>query len=207
MWEHLMAFCLANTKTYSITYNSQFYFYPKRILEGFFGCYWRRSCNSRSLKGLYRAVTNRLGLQQVYESSRRNLMHFLFIQTRVVVGERVGSLQVFLWILHTPYAIYAALNGNFLVCSIRLDFQLHCHDLFQLFFDKRGTILQQQLEISKSCSILYFLCFEIVSQHLLWGFPLKCSIAIRTSKIFLFCISNLIFVQRDCSTGCFQSST
>ena len=147
-------------------------------------------------------------------------MHFLFIQTRVVVGERVGSLQVFLWILHTPYAIYAALNGNFLVCSIRLDFQLHCHDLFQLFFDKstvttyfscffdkKGTILQQQLEISKSSSILYFLCFEIVSQHLLWGFPLKCSIAIQTSNIFLFCISNLIFVQRDCSTGCFQSST
>ena len=97
---------------------------------------------------------------------------------------------------------------------------MHCHDLFQLFFDKstvttffscffdkKGTILQQQLEISKSSSILYFLCFEIVSQHLLWGFPLKCSIAIRTSKIFLFCISNLIFVQRDCSTGCFQSST
>ena len=170
MWEHLMAFCLANAKTYSITYNSQFYFYPKGFLEGFVGCYEWRTCNSRILKGLYDAVTNRLGQQQAYESSRRNLMHFLIKQIRVMVGERVGSLQVYLWILHTPYASYAALNGNFLVCCICLDFQLHCHDLFQLFFYKRGTILQQQLKDSKSSRILYFLYFEIVSQHLLWGF-------------------------------------
>jgi len=133
-------------------------------------------------------------------------MHLRFLQTRVVVGERVGSLQVFLWIMHAICYLRSS-PWEFLVCSIRLDFQLHCHELLQLFFDKRGTILQQQHEISKSSSILYFLFFEIVSQHLLWGFPLKCSIDIRTSKIFLFCISNLIFVQGDCSTGCFQCST
>jgi hypothetical protein len=39
------------------------------------------------------------------------------------------------------------------------------------------------------------------------GFPLKCSIDTRTSKIFLFCTANLIFVQGDCSIGCFQGST
>ena len=166
MWEHLMAFCLANTLTYSIIYNSQFYSYTKGFFEGFYGCYGKRSCNSQILKGLYHAVTNRLGLQQVYESSRRNLMHLCFLQTRVVVGERVGSLQVFLWIMHAICYLRSS-PWEFLVCSIRLDFQLHCHELLQLFFDKRGTILQQQLEISKSSSILCFLFFEIVSQHLL----------------------------------------
>ena len=84
---------------------------------------------------------------------------------------------------------------------------MHCHVLFQLFFYERGTILQQQLEVSKSSSILYFLYFEIISQHLLLGFPLKCSIDIRTSKNFLFCTANLILVQGDCSIGCFQGST
>ena len=145
----------------------------KGIVEGILGCYERRTCNSRISKGLYRAVTNCLGLQQVYESSRRNLMHFLFIQTRVVVGERVGSLQAFLRIItmHTPYAIYAALHGNFFVCFIHLEFQLHCHVLFQLSFYERGTILQQQLEVSKSSSIL------------------------------LFCTPNLIFAQGDCYMG------
>ena len=209
MWEHLMAFCLANALTYSIIFNSQFCFYTKGILEGFFGFYERRTCNSRISKGLYDAVINRLGQQQAYESSRRNLMHFLIQQTRVVVGERVGSLQAFLRIItmHTPYAIYAALHGNFFVCFIHLEFQLHCHVLFQLLFYERGTILQQQLEVSKSSSILYFLYFEIISQHLLLGFPLKCSIDTRTSKIFLFCTANLIFVQGDCSIGCFQGST
>ena len=120
-----MTFCLANALTYSIIFNSQFCFYPKGILEGIFGFYERRTCNSQISKGLYDAVTNRLGQQQAYESS----------------------------------------------------------------------------------SILYFLYFEIISQHLLLGFPLKCSIDIRTSKIFLFCTANLIFVQGDCSIGCFQGST
>ena len=116
MWEHLMAFCLANALTYFIIFNSQFCFYSKGILEGFFGFYERRTCNSRISKGLYDAVINRLGQQQAYESSRRNLMHFLIQQTRVVVGERVGSLQAFHRIktMHTPYAIYAALHGIFL---------------------------------------------------------------------------------------------
>ena len=91
-----MAFCLANALTYFIIFNSQFCFYSKGILEGFFGFYERRTCNSRISKGLYDAVINRLGQQQAYESSRRNLMHFLIQQTRMVVGERVGSLQAFL---------------------------------------------------------------------------------------------------------------
>ena len=138
-----MAFCLANAFTYSVIFNSQFCFYTNGILEGFFGFYERRTCNSRISKGLYDAVINCLGQQQAYESSRRNLMHFLIKQTRVVVGERVGSLQVFLWILHTPYAIYAALNGNFLVCSIRLD------DLFQLFLDKAVPSCSNNLKYLK----------------------------------------------------------
>jgi len=193
MWEHLMAFCLANALTYFIIFNSQFCFYSKGILEGFFGFYERRTCNSRISKGLYDAVINRLGQQQADESSRRNLMHFLIQQTRVVVGERVGSLQAFLRIitLHTPYAIYAALHGNFFVCFIHLEFQLHCH-----VFYERGTILQQQLEVSKSSSILYFLYFEIISQHLLLGFPLKCSIDIRTSKNFFVLHCKFNFCSR-----------
>ena len=129
MWEHLRAFCLANALTYSIIFNSQFCFCTKGILEGFFGCYERRTCNSWIWRDFTTAVTNRLGLQQVYESSRRNSMHFLFIQIRVVVGERVGSLQVFLRsiIMHTSYATYAALHGNFFVCFIHLELQLHSY--------------------------------------------------------------------------------
>ena len=98
--------------------------------------------------------------------------------------------------MHTLDAIYAALHGIGFVCFIHMEFQLHCHELFQLLLDERSTILQQQVEVSKSSSILYFLYFEIISQHLLLGFPLKCSIDIRTSKNFLFCTANFYFCSR-----------
>jgi len=106
---------------------------------------------------------------------------FSYILNRVVVGERAELFQVFLWIMNLPYALNTALLGNLSVCSIRLEFQLHCYLSIQLFLD----CLQQQLEVSKNNSILIILCLEISSQDVHWGFTLKCSILIRIPESFV----------------------
>jgi len=188
----------------------QFYFRQKGFLEGYIGCYGQRICYSCTSKGLYHVVCRhyehkrRLGQQQVYESSLRSLIHFLFSQILGGGWGKGGTLQGFLWYTHAPFAINTALLGNLLVCFIYLQFQLHRHVLIKLFLD---SILQHQLEFSKISSTLAFLCFETISHKFLWGFTLKRSIRRRSSKIFMFCIANLIFGFGNCSTGCLKGGT
>ena len=112
-----MAFCLANAFTYSSIFKSQFCFYTKEIFKGFFGFFEQRSCNSQFPMQLYYAVTNCQGQLQSYETSWRNLMHFLINQTRVVAWERVGSSSRFsldyyhghaIWILSCNVTYYSS---------------------------------------------------------------------------------------------------
>jgi len=117
-------------------------------------------------------------------------IHFL-IHTKQGGGWGTGgTFQVFLWIMNLPYALNTALLGNLSVCSIRLEFQLHCYLSIQLFLN----CLQQPLEVSKNNSILLILCLEISSQDVYWGFTLKCSILIRIPESFvLLCKLNFYF--------------
>ena len=168
--------------------NSYYYFdlqfYEKGFLECYLGCQERRSCVSCFLKGLYYAVPcrhfGRPGLQQVYESSSRTKIHFLLHTKQGGGWGTGGTFQVFLWIINLPYALNTALLGNLSVCSIHLEFQLHCYLSIQLFLD----CLQQQLEVSKNNSILLILCLEMSSQDVSWGFTLKRSILIRIPRKF-----------------------
>ena len=82
--------------------------------------------------------------------------------------------------MNLPYALNTDLLGNLSVCSIHLEFQLHCYLSIQLFLD----CLQQQLEVSKNNSILLILCLEMSSQDVSWGFTLKRSILIRIPRKF-----------------------
>jgi len=102
---------------------------------------------------------------------------FSYILNRVVVGERAELFKSSFGLLTCHNT---ALFGSLSVCSIHLEFQLHCYLSIQLFLD----CLQQQLEVSKNNSILLILCLEMSSQDVSWGFTLKRSILIRMPRKF-----------------------